>query len=78
MSQDIDQLPPTQQAALRDALHHAPLILRARGYTAEEGGRDDHPIRTVRALVRAGLLEEFGSRVQLTEEGRQIATGAHP
>lgn len=72
----IDHLPVTQQAALRDALHNAPLILRtpSRGYVAEEGG-DGHPIRTVRALLRAGLFEEDGSRVQLTEEGRAIAEG---
>lgn len=75
MNAAIDQLPPTQQLALRDALHHAPLVLRRHSYTPEHGNGDEHPIRTVRALVRAGLLEEAGSRVQLTAEGRQIAEG---
>ena len=72
----IEHLPPTQQLALREALRAPPLVLRRDGYAAEaDGGSTRHPIRTVRALVRAGLLAEDGSSVRLTDAGRAVAEG---
>lgn len=72
----IDNLPPTQQLALNEALHNDLVLRGSNGYTAEEGSTGNHhPIRTIRALIRADLMEEVGKRVQLTEQGRAVAEG---
>jgi hypothetical protein len=72
----IEQLPATQQLALRDALHAASgLVLRRGGYVDDTGSGVEHPIRTVRALQRAGLLTEVDGRIRLTSAGQLIAEG---
>jgi len=72
----IDMLPEGQRNALHEALNNDLVLVGSSGYVAEDGDSDHrHPIRTVRALIRADLMEEEGKRVRLTEQGRAVAEG---
>lgn len=71
----LELLPTTQQAALRAAAAGR-LTFRnsSAGYVATSDG-SQHPVRTVRALSRAGLVELADSGADLTTAGRDLVEG---